>query len=254
MDLSDERPSESPLVEAIWRSQSEQAVPFISMADSHYAMVVTKHKGRTFLTVRGPETRATSAHGLADGEFVGIRFKLGVFMPDLPPKKVMDRRDLSLPEASGKSFWLNGSAWELPDYENADLFVERLAREGLLVHDPVVSAILAGEPARMSLRTVQRRFLNATGLTHNTIYQIERARYATSLLKQGVPFLDVAFQAGYFDQSHLIRSLNHFVGLTPSQIADACSPDQMSFLYNTLPFAQTRINSKEGNYEKNSGV
>src|SRR5919109_3889893 len=62
MDLiCDERPSDSIFVERIWRSHSEHAGHFLSMADSHWGMVVTKHRGRTILTVRGPETRATPA-------------------------------------------------------------------------------------------------------------------------------------------------------------------------------------------------
>jgi len=40
-------------------------------------MVVTRHEGRTSLTVRGPETRATTADFPAYGEWFAIRFKLG---------------------------------------------------------------------------------------------------------------------------------------------------------------------------------
>ena len=52
-------------------------------------------------------------------------------------------------------------------------------------------------------------------MTQNDFYQIERARYATSLLKKGIPILDTVYQAGYFDQPHLTRSLKHFIGLNP---------------------------------------
>jgi hypothetical protein len=103
-------------------------------------MVVTKLKGQSTMTVRGPETRATSAYGPADAEFFGIQFKAGAFMPRLPPKMVMDRRDLNLPAATSKSFWLNGSAWQFPDFDNAETFVDWLVRDDLLVSDPVVGA------------------------------------------------------------------------------------------------------------------
>ena len=165
MDLTcDERPSDSPYVETIWRSQSEHADTFISMADSHSAIVVTKSRDKTILTVRGPETEATLATGHAGAEFLGIQFKAGVFMPNLPPKMIMDRRDQNLPEASDKSFWLNSAAWQFPDFENADTFVDWLVRDGLLVYDPVVAAVLRGQPAGLSLRTAQRRFLQATSI------------------------------------------------------------------------------------------
>ena len=234
MDLTcEERPSHSPLVAAVWRNQTEQPGSFISIAQPLWEMVVTRHNGTTTLTVRGPETRATRAYAPADAEFFGILFKPGAFMPTLPARMVMDRRDLNLPEAGDKSFWLNGRAWKFPDYENADTFVDWLARDGLLVHDPVVDAAAQGQPVDTSSRTVQRRFLQATGLTQTALYQIERARYATSLLKQGVSILDTVFQAGYFDQPHLTRSLKHYVGQTPAQIADQNRTERLSLLYKT---------------------
>ena len=77
---------------------------------------------------------------------------------------------------------------------------------------------------------MQRRFLQATGLTQGAAFRIQRARAATSLLKQGVSILDTVEQTGYFDQPHLTKALKHFVGLTPAQIT---SPDRqtLSFLY-----------------------
>ena len=44
-------------------------------------MAVTRHEGKAFLTVRGPETKATTADCPAHGEWLGIRLKLGTFMP-----------------------------------------------------------------------------------------------------------------------------------------------------------------------------
>jgi AraC-like DNA-binding protein len=232
---SEERPSDSPFVEHVWRSQSDQPGAFISMAEIHCGIVLTKFQGKSILTVRGPETRATPAYVPADAEFIGITFKAGVFMPTLPANRVMDRNDVNLPEASSQSFWLQGSAWQFPEYENADTFVDWLARDGLLVHDPVVDAAIEGQPIGMSLRTVQRRFLQATGLTQGAFHQIERARYATRLLKKGVSILDTVYEAGYFDQPHLTRALKHYIGLTPAQIADENRTERLSLLYNTEP-------------------
>jgi AraC-like DNA-binding protein len=44
------------------------------------------------------------------------------------------------------------------------------------------------------------------------------------LLEQGVSLLDTAYQAGYADQSHMTRSLKHFIGHTPAQIAQMRKP------------------------------
>lgn len=214
------RPSDSPFVERIWRTQTEQAGSFISSADVHWEMVVSRYEGKTTLTVRGPETKATPAAFPAGCEFFGIAFKLGTYMPHLPAKMVMDRRDLNLPQASSQSFWFHGSAWQFPGFENADTFLNRLVHEDLLAHEPVVDAVLQGREPDLSLRSVQYRFLHATGLTQATVRQIERARLATALLVGGVPILDAVYEAGYADQPHLTRSLKRFMGQTPAQIAE----------------------------------
>ena len=224
--LFEDRPSDSSFVKTIWRAQSEDAGSFISIAATHWEMVVTKYKGKTSFTVRGPETKATLLHYQWIGaEWLGIRFKLGAFLPHLPPGHLLDGRDVNLPQASGQSFWFQGSAWEFPTFENADTFVERLMREGLLVRDPVVEVVLQGQQQQLSVRAVQYRFLQATGLTHRTVQQIERVRHALTLLQQGASIPDTVYQAGYFDQPHLTRALKRFAGQTPAQIARESKPE-----------------------------
>src|SRR5262245_40222046 len=227
----DDRPSDSPFVERVWRSHSERAGPFHSIAASNWEMVVTRYKGKTTITVRGPESRATTIDCPADGEWVGVRFKLGTFMPKFPAGSLRDGRDVNLPDASSRSFWLNGSAWEYPDFENAEGFVKRLVHDGLIVGDPSVEALLRGRHLKQSLRSAQRRFLRATGLTSGAVRQIERARHAANLLRKGHSILDTVHEAGYFDQAHLTRSLKYLIGQTPSKIIRA--DEQLSFLYKT---------------------
>jgi hypothetical protein len=185
------------------------------------------------VTVRGPETTATPAACPAEGEWLGIRFTLGTFMPRLMPGTLRDRRDVTLPGASARAFWLNGSAWEYPDFENADTFVSRLAREGIIARDFAVGARLQRQPAKLPIRSGQRHFVRATGITLRTLQQIERARYAAILLQQGAAILDTVHRAGYFDQPHLTRSLKTLIGATPAEIGRGTH--QLSFLYNTAP-------------------
>jgi hypothetical protein len=232
--IFDDRPSDSPFVERVWRCHSERAGRFLSVASSHWEMVVTRHKGTTSLTVRGPETRATVIDCPAEGEWLGIRFRLGTFMPQLPVANLLDRKDVILPGAGGRSFWLSGCAWEYPDFENAETFVARLVKGSVITLDSAVEAALRGEPPSMSLRSAQRHFLQATGMTHSTFRQIERARYATNLLKQGVPILDTVHEAGFFDQAHLTRSLKRLIGQTPAKVIRR--DEQLSFLYKTTLF------------------
>ena len=228
-----DRLSDSPMVERVWRSRSERGGCFLSVAQSHFEMAVTRHRGQTFITLRGPETIATAAECPAEGEWLGIRFALGTFMPGLTPGELRDRRDATLPAASARSFWLDGSAWEYPTFENADVFVARLARQGLIARDFVVDAVLQDHGARLPLRSAQRHFLQATGVTHRTLLTIERARRAALLLRGGLSILDTVHEAGYFDQAHLTRALGALVGTTPAELRRGTQ--QLSFLYKTSP-------------------
>jgi hypothetical protein len=228
-----ERLSDSPFVERIWHSYTERTGPFLSIATSHWEMVVSKYHGHTVVTVRGPETKITPFDvTFTGGEYFGIIFKHGTVLPYLPVDAIVDG-DVDLPDASSKSFWLNGFAWQFPTYENADTFVDRLVREGLLVRDPIVQSTLRGEPQELSPRSIQRRFVQATGLTQGVLRQIDRARQATILLQEGVSILDTVDRIGYADQAHLTRSLKYFIGKTPTQIIRKTEPAQTSLLFKT---------------------
>lgn len=226
-----DRPSDSAFIERVWHSHSEHAGMFQSIAAPHWEMVVSRHAGQTSLTVRGPETKATAVECPADGKWMAIRFKLGTFMPLLSPCDLRDRNDVTLPNATTRSFWLNGSAWDYPDFENAEIFVDRLVQRGLIVRDPLIDSALRGNTPEATIRTFQRRFLRVTGMTRVAIHQIERARRATNLLRQGIPIIDAANRAGYYDQAHLTRSLTRWIGQTPAQVQRG--ETQLSFLYNT---------------------
>lgn len=229
----EERLSDSPFVDRIWRAQSERAGYFSSVATSQWEMVISKYRGETTLTVRGPETKSTFMYcSIVGAEWFGIIFKHGIVSPNWPINTLVDG-DIDLPEASSTAFWLNGSVWQFPDYENVDTFVNRLIHQELLVRDSVVESALRGETQELSPRSIQRHFLQATGLRQGFIRQIERARYATLLLQQGLSISETVDQAGYADQAHLTRSLKHFIGKTPSQIIRKSEPEQLSLIYKT---------------------
>jgi methylphosphotriester-DNA--protein-cysteine methyltransferase len=136
-----------------------------------------------------------------------------------------------------RSFWLNGSAWEYPTFENAEQLVSHLVGKGVIHVDQTVEATLSGGHHALSVRSAQRHFVRATGVTHAAYQSIQRARYATNLLRRGVPIIDVVHRAGFFDQPHLTRSLRHRIGQTPAQIATGTRP--LSFLYD-VPHCYSR--------------
>lgn len=225
-----DRPSDSPYIERVWRGHSDGGGPFTSVAAGHLELVVTRLADLTMVTVRGPETRATTIDCPPDGEWTAIRFRLSVHMPTLPTHLLVDR-DVHLPVAADGSFALLGSRWQLPDLENAERYVEALARRGVIARDDAVETAIRGGMQSVTTRSVQRHFRRTTGMTRGQFRQIERARHATNLLRDGASILDTVHEAGYFDQAHLTRSLRVLIGETPAGITrhDA----QLSFLYKT---------------------
>jgi hypothetical protein len=212
------RPSASPYIRMIWRGRVLEDYYPVCPADVRWNLLFTKREGKVQVSVEGATSQHVPKQNFEGAEFLVIKFSLGVYLPYLPAGKLRDT-DAKLPDASSKTFWLNGDSWQLPDFDNVETFVDRLVREEVLVTDPVIWSVMQNKPVEVSSRTVRRRFLYTTGLTPKSIEQIERAHMAATLLEQGASILDTAFEAGYADQPHMTRSLKRFYGQTPAQIA-----------------------------------
>jgi len=221
--ISEERLSDSPYIESVMRGWTLSEGRTIRPAEIHWHMVFVKHPGGAAALAVGPLMNSGIASWGEGGEILWIKFKLGVYMPHLPMKKYRNGEQI-LPDASSDRFWLKGAARQVPGFENVETFVDRLVREEDLVRDPAVSAALQDGPLEMPDRTLRHRFLQATGQTQSHIRQYERAIKAASLLRHGVSILDTVFEAGYFDQPHLTRSLKQFIGYTPAQILRDSQP------------------------------
>ena len=103
----------------------------------------------------------------AEGEWLGIRFRLGTFTPDWLPGHLVDRRDVTLPDATTRSFWLKGSAWEYPDFADAEAFVARLAKRGVIARDASVSAVVQGQ------QDSDRRKTREAGFHHHLVKPVD---------------------------------------------------------------------------------
>jgi len=226
-----DRPSDSPYIERVWRARSNGGGPFVSVAACHLELVVTRLADSAMVTVRGPETRASIIECPPDGQWAAIRFRLGVHMPSLPTGLLLDHHDVHQPVSADGTFELHGLRWPLPDLENAERYVDQLARCGVIAREQVVEAAIRGDTQPLSIRSVQRRFRRSTGLTHGLFRQIERARHATSLLRDGASILDTVHATGYFDQAHLTRSFKVLIGERPASVIR--QDTQLSFLYKT---------------------
>jgi hypothetical protein len=227
----EDRPSDSPFIERVWRSRSDAVDWMTSIATAHWTLVVWR-AGRDWRSaVQGPETGATVAPVPPETEFVGIRLSLGTALEQLPAERLVDGGS-EFPNASRGSMRIFGHTMPLLTYDDAEELVRRLLRAGVIVHDPMVSDVLGGWSPGVTARTIRRHFLSATGLTPGVVRQIERAREAAMLIRTGAPIAGVAHDLGYFDQPHLARSLGRFIGCTASELRSGTA-GQLSLLYKT---------------------
>jgi AraC-like DNA-binding protein len=211
---------DSPFMRTAFRMRCERDGSFMTIADSSPDIIVIKHLGKAQLFISGTRTKAAPFHYQEGMEFIGIRLEVGAFLPQLPPAALLDSTT-GLPGATTQSFWLHDTMLPLPDFENMDVFVERLARHGLIARSEMVEAALQEQPHPKSLRSLQRHFLKTTGMTHSYIRKVERAFHAGTLLRQGESITDTVYKAGYFDQAHMTKALKYLTGETPTQHAAA---------------------------------
>ncbi|MFJ9036740.1 helix-turn-helix domain-containing protein [Streptomyces sp. NPDC102406] len=230
--LIESRPSELPYIERVWRSRSDDVSRMMSVATSHGELVFWEHRGEVRAAVLGPAAKASIAPVPEDAVFFGISFALGTSMPHIPVSRLVGG-NAAIPDVTRRSLWLKGSVWHVPDYDNAEAFVRRMVREGIVDADPVVPAVLGGACPDVSDRTLQRRFLATTGLTRGAVRQIHRARQAAVLVQEGVSAQEVVHLLGYFDQPHLARSLKRYVGRTATQLSAPDAAEPLSLLYKT---------------------
>jgi AraC-like DNA-binding protein len=213
------RESESPYIQTVTRGWTEGSGSVIRPAESHWHMVLVKYQAKTQFIVTGALPTSGVVSYTEGAEILWIKLNLGTFLPHLPARIRLDKETV-LPHAVCNSFWLGSVPWQFPNFDNVETFINRLVRAEVLACDPLVSAVLQDQRHQeMAPRTVRYRFVQATGLSHAHIRQIERAQQAAALLRQGVPILDTVYQAGYFDQPHLTRAVKRWVGYTPAQLA-----------------------------------
>lgn len=214
---SSSRLTKSPYIGQLWHSRSSAGGAFMSVAQGHWELVFSVHDGQRYVTLRGPETKPTLADCPPDGEWLGVRLPVGAYCPIVKQVATLVDDQIVLPNATN-GFWLHGSVWEFPTLENLDVFADRLIRADLIRLDPIVREVLAQGDTPLTLRSVQRRFVNITGLSPTALRQIERAQMAARRLVLGHSIADVAFDLGFYDQAHFTRLVSRLIGQTPAQL------------------------------------
>jgi hypothetical protein len=213
------RTSDSPWVDTVWTCTSEQVTEMTSVAAVCWGLVFWEREGTAYAGISGPETRTGTAPVPEGASFVGIEFAVGTSLRAVPTPALVDG-GVNLPDATRRTFRLDGVRWERPGPDDAEALVDRLVRAGAVVRDPLVTEVRRGNRPAVSRRTVERRFRAATGLTQGAVRRIERARKASTLLAAGVPVADVVSRLEYFDEPHLAHALRRYVGRTARQLRE----------------------------------
>lgn len=227
------RASDSPYVSYVWRSRSEGVDRMTAVASACWDLVFWESRAGFQAAVAGPESRTSTAPVPEEAAFFGITFALGTSLTHLPAPLLVDG-GVDIPGATHRSFWLKGSHWPVPGPDDAEAFADRLVRAGVLARDPLVSDLMRGGTPDVSARTAQRRFQAATGFTHGAARQIERARHAAVLLREGTAADDVVHRLGYYDEPHLAHALSRFIGRTAGQLRNDPRPARpLALLYKT---------------------
>jgi len=214
--LYEERASASPHVDVVWRTRDVTDGTYLASADACWDLIVVRSGDGCRVRLSGPSSRPTVVPYRAGNRNVGVRFVPGTYFTHTPASQMCDST-VDLPMAGERFFALAGELWAVPSYDDVDDLIQAFADRDLLAHDDVVARALAGEPAMLSDRSVQRHFSRATGLSLRHVRQIARARRAAALLREGRAIADVAYELGYADQAHLTRDLHRLVGFTPGQ-------------------------------------
>lgn len=74
-------------------------------------------------------------------------------------------------------------------------------------------------------RYLQKLIYQNTGLSPKSFHKINRFQQSLKLIaKNEQPFTAIAYECGYFDQSHFIRDFKSFTGITPSAYMENITP------------------------------
>ncbi|MGW5557962.1 helix-turn-helix domain-containing protein [Micromonospora sp. NPDC003944] len=227
--------TDASIVDRVWRTSSDAEDTMTSAARTCCQLILTRRQGRLLVSLRGPETRATTATVPSDAEFLGIRLTLGTVLRPYPASSIVDGY-VPLPVTDSGRVVVGSEDWEAPTYENVEQFVRRLSDAGLLARSALrVDEQPAGHPeGHPSRRTLQRRYRAVTGLSHTAVTQIDRVNTAATMLREGLGWPAVVEALGYFDQAHLAHALRRYVGRTARGLQGG-DDAAMSFLYKICP-------------------
>lgn len=112
-------------------------------------------------------------------------------------------------------------------YSFNDYNLERMSAVFNKIDDAsLINVSQLSEIACLSNKQFGRVFTDYVGATPKEFLRIVRMQRALSMLQQEatLPFTQVAYACGFFDQSHMIKEFKLFSGYTPAEYLSVCAP------------------------------
>lgn len=223
----------SRFISHYWLGMDNRDSTYDIVPDGCIDVVLHAECGRTAVWAYGTSTRLKT-EAIAPGNYLGIRFQPGMarFFLDLPAQELTDRRAPAPRDLARDLDALFDCLGTAEAYSRLDRTLERrleCAGPRMSAVDEATRSITAcngamriGDLVRnygKSRRQFEREFLQCVGITAKHFAVIARFRHAAARLsaQPARSLATVAADAGYADQSHMVRDFQRLGGASPSR-------------------------------------
>lgn len=226
------------LIETFWTfSNSQSPENFKILPDNCFDFIFDFNQNKAF--VSGPMTHYQYSEFGIDTDLLGVRFKAENFtyISKIPPIEMTNLRiELStvIPRFDPIILTQLSDSISFDDKkEFLEIVVAQAANEHHQNHDELISSITdyirfskgiinikeTAKSHHISLRQLERRFKQRTGLTIKEFSSVVRFRNAKETISKfkETSLLNIAFDSGFFDHSHMNYEFNRIAGENPSQ-------------------------------------
>jgi AraC-like DNA-binding protein len=83
----------------------------------------------------------------------------------------------------------------------------------------------------MSQSTLERHFRTAVGATPKSLSRLARLQHVCRLWDTGKPLTEIAFEAGYSDQPHMVHDFRLFTDASPEEFFRSAGPRNLPIFY-----------------------
>jgi AraC-like DNA-binding protein len=211
------RPSLHPWIDTVWQTLCLTEGVYKATPDGSWDLIRSiAPDGKSVVFLSGQATEPVEVPYREGESSVVISFAAHVYLAG--DREVRTGAAVRLLEAKGEGFLLDGVAFPLPTFLNAESLVDGMIGAGLLLSDDIVAKAFTAKPRAASRRSVQLHFRKTTGITQKDFQLIRRAQEAVRRLKDGETAAAVAIDLGYTDQPHMIKSIKKIMGALPSNL------------------------------------